>query len=150
MEATSTDTTTAAIFAGGKLSDTVTVEASTLVIAAALIVGRLLRHRPAAFRRLLWIGGAAGWLVSQLLEAAQWVEGDVKAESYDLLMVSEEVLEMTGSALFLLALYRCLRSAKARVWRDSDGACRGAVKARCPNRRGVLRAGSRSARTPHR
>ena len=59
--------------------------------------------------RILWTGGAFAWGSSQVLEAAQWGWfGSEKAESYNLSMITEELLEMIGSGLFLLALLRLL------------------------------------------
>jgi len=59
--------------------------------------------------RILWAGGAACWVLSQGLEAIQWgglfTDGD-KVAGYTVMMVAEELLEMTGSALFLLTLFR--------------------------------------------
>ena len=56
--------------------------------------------------RILWTGGAFAWGSSQLLEATQWGSGDEKIEGYNASMVTEELLEMIGSGLFLLALIR--------------------------------------------
>ncbi|MEK6278483.1 MAG: hypothetical protein AABM29_10785 [Actinomycetota bacterium] len=61
--------------------------------------------------RLLWLGGAAAWIVASMLEFGAHVsEGDVGGgvlphES----LVLEEVLEMTGSSMFLLALFLVCR-----------------------------------------
>ncbi|MFT4549965.1 MAG: hypothetical protein ACI8XO_001133 [Verrucomicrobiales bacterium] len=69
----------------------------------------LLFLRSAGVTRTLWVGGAACWVASQLLEAGQWGWGsDVETANYDSLMVCEELLEMTGSMLFLLTLFRLL------------------------------------------
>jgi len=59
------------------------------------------RVKPA---RALMILGAAAWLVAQILEATQW-DGDREVSSYAIQMVIEETLEMTGSTLFLVAIY---------------------------------------------
>ncbi|MFC1662128.1 hypothetical protein ACFL3S_11885 [Gemmatimonadota bacterium] len=59
--------------------------------------------------RSLWFGGAVSWIVSQLLEAGQWgwwTNELGKSDHYNILMVSEELLEMIGSALLLLALFK--------------------------------------------
>jgi len=60
--------------------------------------------------RVLWTAGAGFWVISQLLEAIQWGWGsESQSVHYNLMMVSEEVLEMSGSALFLIAVFRILR-----------------------------------------
>lgn len=58
--------------------------------------------------RLLWTGGAACWVLAQGLEAIQWggFEGDQRVDGYMVMMVAEELLEMAGSSLFLLTLFR--------------------------------------------
>ena len=64
--------------------------------------------------RILWIGGAFAWGSSQVLEAAQWgwfSSDSEKADGYNLSMITEELLEMIGSGLFLLALLRLLAQA---------------------------------------
>lgn len=58
---------------------------------------------------IMWIVGAAAWGSSQLLEAAEWgwwVGDDEPAKQYVLMMITEELLEMSGSALFFLSLLR--------------------------------------------
>jgi hypothetical protein len=53
-------------------------------------------------RRLL-LAGAAGWGISQVLELVQ--HGRVEpVDLYNWYMVPEEVLEMAGSACFLMAM----------------------------------------------
>lgn len=58
--------------------------------------------------RWLWPAGAAAWIVSQFSEAAAWgwwgLLPNQEAQGYVAYVVAEETLEMTGSALFLLAL----------------------------------------------
>jgi hypothetical protein len=49
------------------------------------------------------IAGAMAWMASQVLELLQW-RGDTKTAEYLALMVPEELLEMTGSLLFLMAV----------------------------------------------
>lgn len=57
--------------------------------------------------RWLWAAGAVAWASSQLFEAAQWGwwTSAPKSDNYHFLMIAEEVLEMSGSALFLIAIY---------------------------------------------
>ena len=71
---------------------------------ACLWVVLLFRMPPGSLRRLVWIGGAVGWVVAQVLEDLQW-QGPRRVDLYDLLANTEEALEMGGSALFLIALY---------------------------------------------
>jgi hypothetical protein len=49
------------------------------------------------------IASGACWALAQVLEKAQWSD-DGAAPGYAWMMVTEEILEMTGSALLLLAL----------------------------------------------
>jgi hypothetical protein len=64
------------------------------------LLADLWRCRPA---RLLYIASASAWAGAQVLEHFQW-NGDVHGPHYDPMMVAEEVLEMTGTALLILAL----------------------------------------------
>jgi hypothetical protein len=87
------------------------------VFALAAVAGLLLLAR---LRRIpgsaaLFAAGALLWMVAQLLENLQWKDADDKAAHYTPMMVSEELLEMTGSLLFLLAALVALRAvARAR------------------------------------
>lgn len=80
--------------------------------AAWFVVWR--RARPVAWARTALVAGSAVWLVAQLLEKVQW-HGDVKAAHYNLMMVPEELLEMTGSLLFLAAMVLVARSLDQRL-----------------------------------
>ncbi|MCZ2813415.1 hypothetical protein O2W15_18445 [Modestobacter sp. VKM Ac-2979] len=53
----------------------------------------------------MWVSGAAAWLMSQILEQLQW-DGDIQRSGYAAMMVCEEILEMSGSVLLGLALWR--------------------------------------------
>ncbi|MEM6916480.1 MAG: hypothetical protein AAF491_07940 [Verrucomicrobiota bacterium] len=57
--------------------------------------------------RFLWFAGAVAWASSQLFEAAQWGwwVAETKVNGYIFLMTAEEILEMLGSAFFLVAVY---------------------------------------------
>ena len=68
---------------------------------AYLLVGWAVRGERVV--RMLWVAGGTAWGVSQVLEFAQW-DGNVPRAGYYLMMVPEELLEMTGSALWLVAL----------------------------------------------
>jgi hypothetical protein len=58
-------------------------------------------------RRLL-TAGAAAWVVAQLGEALEYRDGEM-VEQYAAIATAEEVLEMVGSSLFLLAFLLVLR-----------------------------------------
>jgi hypothetical protein len=68
----------------------------------------LRRHWNDVAVRSLWLVGATAWIASQLSEAAAWgwwgLLPNQEAQGYLAYVVVEETLEMTGSALFLLAL----------------------------------------------
>jgi len=65
-------------------------------------------------RERVWmVLGAVAWFIAQVLEATQWA-GDRRVSSYDAQMFTEEILEMCGSALFLLALYSVLVAVRRR------------------------------------
>jgi hypothetical protein len=68
---------------------------------------------PVAPARLMLIGGAAAWFLAQILEQVQW-NGDQRRSGYTEMMVAEELLEMAGSALFLLSMLAALRALEAR------------------------------------
>lgn len=62
-------------------------------------------------QRLLWLGFAAGagaWFVSQVLESLQSGDGG-RVENYSIYSTFEETLELTGSALWLIALVAALQ-----------------------------------------
>jgi hypothetical protein len=73
------------------------------VIAWSVILRRL-SPGPA---RGMWLGGAAAWFVSQAIEALQW---DGNRLIHEWTIVPEEILEMTGSLLWGLALLIALRT----------------------------------------
>ena len=79
----------------------------------AVWLAMLIRKLPAGLSRGLWVAGAASWFVAQTLEQIQW-DGDRLVHEW--MIVPEEILEMTGSALWLIALLvavRALASARA-------------------------------------
>ena len=59
----------------------------------------------------LVLASGACWVGAQLLEALQW-EDDGPAPGYAWMMVTEETLEMVGSALLLLALLTASRAGR--------------------------------------
>lgn len=80
-----------------------------LILAAGLAWLAFLRRfwrEPAI--RWLWLAGAMAWIVSQFSEAAAWgwwgLYPNQEARGYLAYVVVEETLEMTGSAVLLLAL----------------------------------------------
>lgn len=89
------------------------------VLGVAVLL-RLYRERPA-----LAIGFAlagATWAGSQVFEVVQWQDGE-KVAHYNVLMVIEEIGEMTGSAIFALALF-------GWVWRAQPAGAPAAVRNR--------------------
>jgi hypothetical protein len=59
--------------------------------------------------RLLWLGGAVAWIVAQMLELVANVGGDHWIPLTGEMVWVEEVLEMTGSSMFLLGVYLLVR-----------------------------------------
>jgi hypothetical protein len=96
-----------------------------LALAGWLGVDRVIRGDRRA--RVLWIGGAACWLVAQVLEVFQWhgdvrpgsiegegltgaeLERELSEPSYLVKMLPEELLEMCGSLMFALVLAELAR-----------------------------------------
>lgn len=96
-----------------------------LALVGWLGVDRLIRGDTPA--RVLWIGGAACWLVAQVLEVFQWhghvrpgsirgeglsgaeLERELSQPSYLAKMLPEELLEMCGSLMFALVLAKLAR-----------------------------------------
>jgi len=87
---------------GGQPSYLVLLPYAALGAFIWLQVLRRLRDHPSA--AALWVGGAALWAVSQVLDAVWMLEGGTSAGVLPPIEVAEETLEMAGSALFLLAL----------------------------------------------
>jgi hypothetical protein len=73
-------------------------------IAAVAVVAWLvlLRRIRAEVARRLWLAGAGAWIAAAILELPTQAGGQIRL--YGLLMVSEELLEMAGSACFGLTL----------------------------------------------
>jgi hypothetical protein len=67
-----------------------------------------LRRLPPGFPTAAFVAGAAAWLVSQAIEAFLWGGGDTQIP---VTLTLEELLEMSGSASFLLAFLAALRVA---------------------------------------
>ena len=86
------------------------------VFLAAVVVWSLL---VAGLRRSglgvrLVLASAGCWVASQLLEALQW-EDEGPAPGYTWMMVTEETLEMAGSALLLVALLVVVRAGRTEA-----------------------------------
>jgi hypothetical protein len=71
---------------------------------------------------MVFLTGAGCWFVSQVIEAWQWKNGYLL---HPLSIIPEETLEMSGSALFALAIVMAIRhwaavegrqSAESREW----------------------------------
>ncbi|HMJ59351.1 MAG TPA: hypothetical protein VK467_09450 [Gemmatimonadales bacterium] len=60
----------------------------------------------------LVLASAGCWVASQVLEALQWKDDGSQAAGYTWMMVTEEVLEMVGSALLLIALLVVVRASR--------------------------------------
>jgi hypothetical protein len=81
-----------------------------LAAGGACWLGALRRMWEFESERLLWLGGAVAWIVAQMLEFAvdhHWtlLIGEIAW--------AEEILEMSGSSMFLLALYLVSRRVAA-------------------------------------
>ena len=87
---------------GGRSSYLVFLPYAALGAYIWLQVLRRLRGHPSA--AVLWVGGAALWGASQLLDAFAVLDESASAGALPPIEVVEEVFEMVGSALFLLAL----------------------------------------------
>lgn len=72
------------------------------------------RARSVVWARSALVAGSAAWAVAQFLEKVQW-HGDVQAAHYELMMVPEELLEMTGSLLFLAGVVLVARALDERL-----------------------------------
>jgi hypothetical protein len=84
-----------------------------VAIGAAVVWFKILR-RVERLPRLLLIYGAIGWGLSFVLEDAEYDSNDDRVSGFTTMAISEEVLEMAGSSLFLLALVIALK-AQARA-----------------------------------
>lgn len=87
-----------------------------VVLCAAIGWLVILRRLPSTRARILWIGGAAAWFVSQVIEQVQW-DGDRLVHPWT--FIPEEMLEMTGSLLWGLAILLALRQLRADSGRDA-------------------------------
>lgn len=81
------------------------------VFIAAAVVGVLIvvGLRRSGLGVTLVLASAGCWIASQALEALQWAD-DGRAPGYTWMMVVEETLEMTGSALLVVALLAARRA----------------------------------------
>ncbi|MGH2837282.1 MAG: hypothetical protein ACRDJY_02900 [Thermoleophilaceae bacterium] len=80
-----------------------------VVLGAAVIwvkIVRLMDHVP----RVMMICGAVCWAISYALEDAEYDSSDNRVGAFTPLAISEELLEMAGSSLFLLALVVALKA----------------------------------------
>jgi hypothetical protein len=107
-------------------------EGSHLVLLpyAALVayIWVLARRRLSGHRRasMLWLGGAALWVVSQSLDVVNLVRGEADVDTeLHWNWVAQEGLEMAGSAALLLALVLFLQGTLERPGPDAASAARG-------------------------
>jgi hypothetical protein len=77
-----------------------------IVVSAVIAWTVIWRKLPSRAASSMWLAGAAAWFVSQVIESVQW-DGDRLV--YEWTFVPEEMLEMTGSLLWGLALLVTLR-----------------------------------------
>lgn len=114
-----------------EVEDATGIDWQTLYLPVFAVVGLLALRVLLVSRRLgerrfvaLMSVGAVCWAASQVLEKVEW-DGPVRRSGYSVMMVAEELLEMTGSLLFVLAMLslagagavaarRATRSAAAR------------------------------------
>jgi hypothetical protein len=76
-----------------------------VLVAGAFWLAALDRISRFSSERMLWLGGAAAWIIAQLLEVVSNAGGDNWTVLAGEFSGAEEVLEMLGSSLFLLALF---------------------------------------------
>lgn len=77
--------------------------------AAAYVWWRLVRAVDGVPRALLF-GGAASWAIAQFLELVQYGDADKRVRLFTPMAISEEILEMAGSTMFLIAVVILLRA----------------------------------------
>ena len=82
---------------------------AVVALGAAVIWFKILRRVDPLPRALLIIG-AICWAISFGLEDAEYDSADDRVSAFTTLAISEEVLEMIGSTLFLLALVIALKA----------------------------------------
>lgn len=92
--------------------------AATGAVAWLLIVLRL-----SGLQRALLVAGTGAWAVAQLLEFLQWDSQSRRVDMFEPMMIVEELLEMTGSTLFLVGIYMLVR--RAALSADWDNQPRG-------------------------
>jgi hypothetical protein len=77
-----------------------------LAAGGAFWLKALLCIRDVRAERLLWLGGAAAWILAQILEV---IANAGTTSLYGEMSWAEEILEMAGSSMFLLAAYLLIR-----------------------------------------
>ena len=92
----------------------ITLWAPLVLIGAIAWLLVLQRIWPFARERALFVGGAALWFLSQVLEQVQSNPEEGRVDGYGALSAFEEVFEVTGTALFLLAMLGTLQLLAAR------------------------------------
>jgi hypothetical protein len=98
--------------------------APLIIAAGAFWLLALRRISPFRSEQTLWLGGALAWICAQGLEAVWIAVGSDSGPTAEL-SVPEEILEMTGSSMFLLTLYlvsRRLATERASSGRHHAGA----------------------------
>ena len=87
---------------------------AVVALGAAFIWFKMLRLMEPG-PRLMLIVGAVCWAISFGLEDAQYDSSDHRASGFTPMAISEELLEMAGSSLFLLALVVALKAHARRA-----------------------------------
>lgn len=115
-----------------EVEDLTGIDWQTLYLPVFAVVGLLALRVLVVSRRLgerrfvvLLTSGAVCWAVSQVLEKAEW-DGPVRRAGYPVMMVTEELLEMTGSLLFVLAMLALAGAGDAAAARRVPATERGA------------------------
>jgi hypothetical protein len=86
---------------------------AVVALGAAVIWFNVLR-RMERFPRWLKIYGAIGWALSFGLEDAEYDSNDDRVAGFTSMAIGEELFEMAGSSLFLIALVIALKRAQQR------------------------------------
>ena len=86
---------------------------AVVLVVAAVVWWRLLRVVDRDSRAML-IGGAVAWVIAFALEDIQYDSNDDRVSGFGAMAISEEILEMIGSTLFLLAVVVALDRIRPR------------------------------------
>ena len=82
---------------------------AVIALGAAVVWFNILR-RMEPFPRWLMVGGAIGWMISFGLEDAEYNSADQRAAGFTTMSIIEELAEMVGSSLWLVAIVIALKA----------------------------------------